>query len=141
RFSGSTLAYQDYGRGLDVDELRRLSSWAAGGLEPDLVVLLDVAPDVAAARLDGRRDRIEAEPADFHRRVADGYRALAAADPGRWVVVDGRAPVDEVAAAIRAAVGERLGRAHDRLGHRGRPGAGRRPARGRVPRAGPRLPA
>ena len=104
RFSGSTLAYQGYGRGLDPDELAWLSSWAARGLEPDVVVLLDVPRDVAAGRSGGSPDRMEAEDAAFHERVLAGYHALAAADPGRWVVVDGRGTVDEVAERVLKAV-------------------------------------
>jgi dTMP kinase len=102
RFSGSTLAYQGFGRGLDLAGLQALSAWATGGLEPDLVVLLDVAPDVGAARLGRRPDRMEAAGGDFHRRVTDGYRALAASAE-RWVVVDGSGSVDEVADRVRAA--------------------------------------
>jgi dTMP kinase len=104
RFTGSTLAYQGFGRGLDLDELRRLSAWATGGLEPDLVVLLDVPRHVTAARLGpSEADRMEAEGEGFHERVAAGYRELAAAEPGRWVVVDGDGSVDEVAGRVRAA--------------------------------------
>ncbi|HEX7277061.1 MAG TPA: dTMP kinase, partial [Acidimicrobiales bacterium] len=97
RFSGSTLAYQGHGRGLDVDELAWLSSWAAEGLEPDLVVLLDVDQEVAAGRRCRPRDRMEAAGDDFHQRVVAGYLRLAAADPARWVVVDGSGTVEEVA--------------------------------------------
>ncbi|MFN2608224.1 MAG: dTMP kinase [Acidimicrobiales bacterium] len=101
RFSGSTYAYQGWGQGLDLDQLRSVSSWASGGLEPDLVVLLDVPPDVAAARRAAiRPDRLEAMGDDFHERVAEGYRALAAADPRRWVVVEGEGDVDEVAMRV-----------------------------------------
>lgn len=108
RFSGSTLAYQGYGRGLDLDELARLSAWASAGLEPDLVVLLDVAPPLARARQDGRRlDRLEATGGPFHERVREGYLALAAADPARWVVVDGARPEEEVAAQVWAVVSAR----------------------------------
>ena len=108
RFSGSTLAYQGWGRGLDVGDLARFSAWAAGGLEPDLVVLLEVDPEVAAGRLHGAPDRMELAGTDFHRRVGDGYRALAAAAPGVWAVVDGSGTVEEVAARVRAAVAARL---------------------------------
>jgi dTMP kinase len=108
RFSGSTLAYQGFGRGLDVDEVRRLSTWAAGGLEPDVVVLLDVPLEVAAGRRTGAGDRMEAEGAAFHARVADGYRNLAAAEPERWVVVDGTGSPDEVAERVGKVVVERL---------------------------------
>lgn len=103
RFAGSTLAYQGYARGLDLDELARISSWATGGLEPDLVVLLDVAPEVAAARMGRALDRMELAGDDFHRRVAEGYRALAATDP-RWVVIDGAGTVDDVAERVAKAV-------------------------------------
>lgn len=108
RFAGSTLAYQGWGRGLDAVELERLSAWATGGLDADVVVLLEVAPAVAAGRLDRAPDRMELAGDAFHRRVAAGYRALAASSPTRWVVVDGSGSVDEVAARVRAAVDARL---------------------------------
>ena len=108
RYIGSTLAYQGAGRGLPVDELRRISAWAAEDLWPDLVVLLDVPPDVAAARAAGTPDRLEAAGAEFHERVAQGYRTLAADDPARWVTVDGSGPTDDVTAAVWDAVTSRL---------------------------------
>jgi dTMP kinase len=110
RFSGSTLAYQGYGRGLDLEELRRLVLWAAQGIVPDLTVLLDVPSATARRRLDvGRADRLERLDADFHERVHAGYRALAAQDPDAWVVVDGSGPVEKVAEQVLAVVVERLG--------------------------------
>jgi dTMP kinase len=108
RFTASSLAYQGFGRGLDLDWLRRLSAWATGGLAADLVVLLDVPVEVARARLAGRPDRIEAEGLPFHARVVDGFRRLAADDPDRWVVIDGQLPVGEVARLVDAAVAARL---------------------------------
>ncbi|MGA2520075.1 MAG: dTMP kinase [Acidimicrobiales bacterium] len=109
RFSGSTLAYQGYGRGLDLAELKGLVSWAAGGLEPDLTVLIDVPVALARARMGGGDpDRLERLDAAFHQRVRDGYLALAAADP-RWVVVDGTGATPAVAADLLAAVTQRLG--------------------------------
>jgi len=108
RFAGSSIAYQGYGRGLDPSEVRRLSEWATGGVWPDLVVLLDLAPDIASARLGSGPDRFEEEDRAFHGRVADGFRAQAAAEPDRWVVVDGSGSVAEVAEAVRAAVADRL---------------------------------
>ncbi len=104
RFTGSTLAYQGHARGLDLDELAWLSNWATGGLAADVVVLLDVPDDVAAARMSPDHDRIEAAGADFHHRVMAGYRALAGADPLRWRVVDGSGSVAEVEALVMAAV-------------------------------------
>jgi len=103
RYIPSSLAYQGYGRGLDVEELRRLSAWASGGVDADLVVLLDVPPSVAAERIEGR-DRVGAAGDEFHARVADGYRQLAADDPARWVVVDGVGSIDEVGTRVRDAV-------------------------------------
>ena len=109
RFIGSSLAYQGFGRGLDVDELALLSRWATGGIDADVVVLLDVPADVARTRLRGKPDRFEAEDAPFHARVLEGFRSLAAAAPERWVVVDGTAPVDDVHTAVAAGVRARLG--------------------------------
>jgi dTMP kinase len=111
RYSHSSLAYQGHGRGLDVDELRDLSNWATAGLWPDLVVLLDVPGDEAVARrarLADAPDRMEAEAAEFHRRVVEGFRAMAAADPDQWVVVDGTGDADAVAERVRAAVDAKL---------------------------------
>lgn len=110
RFSGSTLAYQGYGRGLDLGDLKRLVDWATGGLEPDLNVLVDVPLEVARARRTaGDDDRLESLDAGFHQRVRDGYRALAAADPDRWAVIEGTGPEAEVAERLSAAVVARLG--------------------------------
>ncbi|HVW35171.1 MAG TPA: dTMP kinase [Acidimicrobiia bacterium] len=94
----SSLAYQGVARGLGVDDVARLSEWATGGLVPDLVVVLDVDPVAAAGRRAGPEDRMEREGAGFRAVVNQAYRDLA----GRfgWVVVDGSAPVDEVAEAI-----------------------------------------
>jgi dTMP kinase len=112
RSAWSSLAYQGYGRGLPVDALRRLSDWALGGRWPDLAVLIDVPGDVAATRLSaaGRAaDRFEAEGDAFHRRVRDGFRELASAEPERWAVVDGTGVVQDVAAGVLAAVRARAG--------------------------------
>ena len=108
RFIGSSLAYQGFGRGLGVDEVLALSLFATGGLQSDLTVLLAVSENVAQSRLAVPGDRIEAEAGQFHRRVLEGYRALAAQNPDQWVVIDGDRPVDEVAEVVYAAVRERL---------------------------------
>lgn len=110
RFVGSSLAYQGFGRGLGVDEVGRLSRFATGGLQPDLVILLDVAPDVASGRIERAPDRIETAGIQFHARVRAGYLALAEADPQTWAVIDGARPPDEVTRAVTAAVDQRLGR-------------------------------
>ena len=110
RFSGSTLAYQGYGRGMDVSELGRLVAWATGGLRPDLTVLIDVPVALAKGRLaGGRDDRFEALGTPFFERVADGFHRLATGDPETWVVVDGIGDIDGIAKIVWAAVRERLG--------------------------------
>jgi len=108
RSAYSSIAYQGYGRGLPVAEVRMLSNWAADAVWPDLVVLLEVPQGVAARRLTGGLDRMELLGAPFHQRVAEGFRELAAAEPERWLVVDGTQPVEVVAGVVRAAVTERL---------------------------------
>lgn len=109
RYVGSLLAYQGYGRGLDVAELRMLSRWAALGLDADVVVLLEVPWEEARVRLAGRPDRMESESDEFHHRVAAGFAALADEEPHRWVRVDGSGGVDVVAGRVAAAVTARLG--------------------------------
>ncbi|MFT7609189.1 MAG: dTMP kinase [Candidatus Aldehydirespiratoraceae bacterium] len=104
RFTASTVAYQGYGRGLNLGHLRATMAFATHGIEPDLTVLLDVDLAVARARLGDQIDRIEGAGAEFHQRVRNGYLELAAADPERWLVVDAGGTVDEVAARVDAAV-------------------------------------
>ncbi|MET0883965.1 MAG: dTMP kinase, partial [Acidimicrobiales bacterium] len=108
RYVASSLAYQGHGRQLGVEDVARINEWATGGLKPDLTILIDVPEEVAAQRMDTDLDRLEAVGDGFHGRVADGYRALAAADPGGWVVIDGTGTVDAVFARVLAAVEERL---------------------------------
>jgi dTMP kinase len=106
----STLAYQGYGRGLPVDEVRRINEWAMGDVWPDLVVLLTIPADVTAERMLRRQlDRFEQAGDDFHARVDRGFATMAAEEPDRWAVVEASGTKDEVAVAIRATVAERLG--------------------------------
>ena len=106
----STLAYQGYGRGLDLDEVRRINDWAIDGIWPELVLFLDVPAQVLDARMSARElDRFEQEDPGFHARVRDGFHAMADADPDRWVIIDGTADKDTVAQAVRSAVRDRLG--------------------------------
>ncbi len=107
RYLDSSVAYQGAGRVLSPDEVRRLSLWASEELLPDLTILLDLDPAVGRARLDGARtryDRLEAERQDFHERVREGYLALAAAEPARFLVLDASQPVHDIADAIRGRV-------------------------------------
>lgn len=103
RYIDSSLAYQGAGRTLPTDELAWLSAWATGRLKPDLVVLLDVPPEVGIARVEGRRrgiDRLERESLAFHERVRYAFLDLAEEDPRRYLVVDATRPVEEVAEAV-----------------------------------------
>jgi dTMP kinase len=109
RFTGSSLAYQGYGRRLPLETVRAISSFASGGLEPDLNILLQLPEDVAVARRCGRPDRIEAEDPGFHARVVAGFRAIAESDPPGWCVVEAEGTPDEVAVRVLAAVRARLG--------------------------------
>lgn len=112
RYIASSLAYQGFGRGLPVDEVRHLSEWATEGLWPDLTVLLRVPVEVALARRAARGDapdRLESAGDGFLARVIDGFDALAAADPQRWRVVDGTGTVEQVAAAVWDAVAPVIG--------------------------------
>lgn len=107
RYLDSSVAYQGAGRVLDGDEVRGVSLWATEGLLPDLTVLLDLDVVAGRARLDADDkvfDRLEAEKHDFHVRVRESYLALAAAEPDRFLVIDGALPVDEIAGVIRSRV-------------------------------------
>jgi len=109
RYTGSSVAYQGHGRGLDPAQVAGLSAWATDDLVPDLVVLLAVDQATAAERTGSPRDRIEAAGSEFHERVRAGFEAQAEADPERWVVIDGSGTVAEVAEMIDDAVNDRLG--------------------------------
>jgi dTMP kinase len=111
RYRDSTVAYQGYGRGIDIEALHELNDFATGGLQPDLTVLMDVSAETGLARRasDGSWNRLDADAVDFHRRVQAGYHALAKADPGRWAVVDANPGVEAVQAALLEVVAGRLG--------------------------------
>lgn len=110
RFSGSTLAYQGYGRGLPTAELLPLIDWAASGVSTDLSILVDVPVAVAQTRLAASaHDRLERLGPDFAQLVRNGFLALAADDPGHWVVVDGTTDQAELTGRILTIVRKRLG--------------------------------
>ncbi len=112
RFTDASLAYQGAGKGIPLDRLQALAHWVHPGLRPDLSVLLDLPPEVAAQRLLGRdADRFEREPLAFFERVRAQYLQLAAAEPQRWLVVDAQAAPERVAETLRAAL-QRLLEAH-----------------------------
>ena len=104
----STAAYQGAGLGLPVDGILSLAEHAVGGRWPERVVLLDLDPAAARARLPESKDRIESRDAAYFLRVAQGFRALAAREPARFRVVDARGNPDEVAARVAAALADVL---------------------------------
>ncbi len=106
RYLYSSLAYQGFGRGLDVDAVRSLSQFADAP-EADLVVLLTVPAAVRRERLQGRLDRIEAADDAFHERVEKGFLELAARDPKRWVVIDATGEVNAIAERVWSGVKDR----------------------------------
>jgi dTMP kinase len=108
RYSGSTIAYQGYGRGLGAEGLAEVVAWATAGVEADLSVFVDVPVEVAAARRRGA-DRMERLGPEFAARVREGFVAQAAADAARWLVVDGTRDVDAITAHIVETVRARLG--------------------------------
>lgn len=110
RFADSTLAYQGYGAGLPILELRAIASVATGGLEPDLTILLDVDPEVGIRRkAPGARNRFESIDLAFHRRVRDGFLELAREAPARWRVVDSARHIDRVFDDVLALVLDAVG--------------------------------
>ena len=112
RFADSTLAYQGYGAGVPLEALRSLEAVATGGLRPDLTILLDLPVEAGLTRkAPGDVNRFEAEfDVAFHRRVREGFLALAVAEPTRFVVVDAARSAEEVATAVNAAVDRHVSR-------------------------------
>lgn len=106
RFTDATRAYQGSGRGLDPGRIEALSEWVHGDMQPALTVLLDAAPEVGMKRAvaRGKADRLETEEVAFHRRVREGYLRQAAAEPGRFAVIDASQSLERVQADIERAL-------------------------------------
>jgi dTMP kinase len=111
RFADSTTAYQGYGHGIGREPVEALYRLCVGELKPDLTLILDLPVEVGLARAAARRDaedRYERMPADFHRKLRDGFLEIAAREPGRCVIIDATPDAGAVHAAIVDAVGARL---------------------------------
>ena len=108
RFTHSTMVYQGYGRGLDFTAIRMVNNMATRYLNPDLIILLDIAPEQGLARKQSLKDRFELEDLSFHRRVREGYLKIAAAEPDRWLVIDASLPKRKIADIIRDRVSKLL---------------------------------
>ena len=120
RFAGSTVAYQGYGRGLNLERIEWLNDVATGGRFPDLTVLLDIDPSIGLGRVHGRQlelglqygeesDRFEDQQPDFHHNVRYGFQQQAAANQGCWVLVEANQSIETVAAQVWCAVETKLG--------------------------------
>ena len=115
RFADSTTAYQGYGRGRDLEAVRRINGVATAGTEPDLTVLVDITVGEIEARKNaagGAKDRMESAGREFYERVRRGYLAIAREHPERFVVIDGIRGVNDIAQDIRRAVEQRYGQPH-----------------------------
>jgi dTMP kinase len=108
RFVHSTLAYQGYGRGLDLPTVETINSLATQSLKPDIVILLDISPEEGLRRKRSLKDRFELEDLPFHYRVREGYLKMAAAAPGRWLVIDATLPKRKIAEIIWERVSQLL---------------------------------
>lgn len=110
RFFDSTFAYQGYGHRLDLEALRHITHFATGGLVPDLTLLLDLPAEDGLTRRQqgGGWNRLDAYNLEFHQRVRQGYLAMAAADPKRWVTIDARQDPEAVQREMRRVVEKRL---------------------------------
>lgn len=111
RYADSTIAYQGYGRGLDLEALEHITRFATGGLKPDLSILLDI--DVSkglSRRTDGgaEMNRMDLQTIEFYQRVRKGYMTLVNDEPERWLIIDASRPADEVQVDVRMHVEKRL---------------------------------
>jgi dTMP kinase len=104
RYLLANVAYQGYGGGLDVPTLWEVGRVATGGLMPDLTIVLDVPPEVAAQRMDRPLDRMEQQGAAFHARVREGFLVEASRAPGKIVVVNAAGSIEDVQKEIRKVV-------------------------------------
>jgi dTMP kinase len=108
RYLDSSVAYQGVARDLGAERVADLSLWATGGLLPDLTIMLDVDPSVGLARVVGP-DRLESEPVEWHQRVRQAFLDIAAAQPDRYLVLDGSRPVEDLAVEIATVVSDLVG--------------------------------
>lgn len=115
RYTDATIAYQGYGRLIDLDRLQTLNAWATEGVLPDLTLLYDIDEETGLARahqrnatMDVDEGRLEAEDLRFHRRVREGYLAMAVAEPKRFAVIDGSGSIDDVFARTLDVVRQRI---------------------------------
>lgn len=107
RYADSTLVYQGYGRGLEIELIRRLNALATSGLQPDLTLLIDLPVETALARAEAP-NRFEAETLEFHQRIREGYLQEAARDPHRFLTLNGLEPLETLLQQAQAAIQARF---------------------------------
>ena len=111
RFVDSTVAYQGYGRGLDLNQIEYVNKVATGGIKPDITILLDVQPELGLKRrLNLATDRFDNESIIFHRKVREGYLIEASKEPDRWVVIQAQQPIETISKTILGIVLGRMGK-------------------------------
>ena len=109
RYADSTMAYQGYGLGLDLEALRAITRFATGGLVPDMTFYIDVPAEIGLTRRQrGETNRLDQKDLAYHARVREGFLKMAKEEPQRWIVVDGTQPVDQVQQEIRKKLEEKL---------------------------------
>lgn len=108
RHTDSTIAYQGYGRGEDIEQIKRLNSIATQGIKPDLTLVFDVSTEVAQSRVGSQKDRMESAGNDFHSKVRDGYLEIARQEPDRVKVIDANLSIEEVFVQVKKIVDERI---------------------------------
>jgi len=111
RFADSSIAYQGYGRGLDLEALKRITRFATSGLKPDLTILLEIDVTAGIERREfggAEMNRMDLQTKSFYKRVEKGYKALVAAEPERWVIIDANQPKEIVQKEIRRILIKRL---------------------------------
>ena len=104
RYTDSTVAYQGYGKGVDISQIQYLNNLATDSLQPDLTIVFDVDSEIARQRVGAQKDRLESEGIDFHARVRNGYLQIAKSEPLRVKVVDANPPVDVVFESVKSII-------------------------------------
>ena len=104
RYTDSTVAYQGYGKGVDISQIQYLNNLATDSLLPDLTIVFDVDSEIAQQRVGAQKDRLESEGIDFHARVRNGYLQIAKSEPLRVKVVDANPPVDVVFESVKSII-------------------------------------
>jgi dTMP kinase len=108
RFSDATVAYQGYGRGIDIKLIKTINEFATKGIKPDITILIDVPSAVGLSRLKGEKDRIEQESLEFHEKVRKGYIEIAKSEPDRVKVVDGTKSIEDIFKEVQSLIKEKM---------------------------------